>query len=345
MSVPYQWGRAMVMVGSRRPARPPLSACNWRRSVDPDPDFATSKSGEVVFLLDTPLKAGASREFTLTFGTPTTNPTKALVIASDGTDEGHDARIVKSAAQTFKYQKTAGAFSSLEDPSGADWIDHHHEDHPSSSGEWRGVPNFEVASMLLPPGHDLERLRPAPVRAGAPELARRRDQRRRRYLQEGQLERALRHLPGRATFTMEEAADTYWMMYASGGPAGKNMADAAKQYMYDSAGTKTFMTKAFDVKAGEQKEQHYIVVDPDTKQSMFFIHHDGNAMVHYQRQSTMTVMGFGRQPNPHVHGHLDGRPHVSIGIVQNGLDFAEQQTRAKGLIEQHRRSVDVTLVE
>ena len=57
----------------------------------------------------------------------------------------------------------------------------------------------------------------------------------------------------------------------------------------------------------------------------------------------MTVMGFGRQPNPHVHGHLDGRHTFSIGIVQNGLDFAEQQTRAKGLI--HPMTVDVKLVE
>ena len=114
-------------------------------SVDPDPDFATSKSGEVVFLLDTPLKAGASREYTLTFGsTPTTNPTKALVIASDGTDEGQAARIIKSAAQTFKYEKSAGAFSSLEDPNGADWIDNHpHAVAPGSAGEYRGVPNFE----------------------------------------------------------------------------------------------------------------------------------------------------------------------------------------------------------
>ena len=312
-------------------------------SVDPDPDFATSKSGEVVFLLDTPLKAGASREFTLTFGpTPTTNPTKALVIASDGTDEGHDARIVKSAAQTFKYQKSAGAFSSLEDPSGADWIDHHHEDHPSSSGEWRGVPNFEVGVpccyhpdmtsnvyVPLPSGPVRQSWRGLVINDGG-ELSKK-----------GNWSARFDIYPDRATFTMEEAADTYWMMYESGGPAGKNMADAAKQYMYDSAGTKTFMTKAFDVKAGEQKEQYYIVVDPDTKQSMFFIHHDGNAMVHYQRQSTMTVMGFGRQPNPHVHGHLDGRHTFSIGIVQNGLDFAEQQTRAKGLI--HPASVDVKL--
>ena len=41
------------------------------------------------------------------------------------------------------------------------------------------------------------------------------------------------------------------------------------------------------------------------------------------------------------HGALDGRHTLSLGIVQNGLDFAEQQTRAKGLI--HPASVDVKL--
>ena len=41
------------------------------------------------------------------------------------------------------------------------------------------------------------------------------------------------------------------------------------------------------------------------------------------------------------HGALDGRHTLSLGIVQNGLDFAEQQTRAKGLI--HPACVDVKL--
>ena len=78
---------------------------------------------------------------------------------------------------------------------------------------------------------------------------------------------------------------------------------------------------------------------------MFFVHHEGNAKVYYTPQSTMTVFGFGRDPSlsKFPHGALDGRHTLSLGIVQDGLDFAEQQTRAKGLI--HPASVHVKLVE
>ena len=313
-------------------------------SVDPDPDFATSKSGEVVFLLDSALKAGASREYTLTFGsTPTTNPTKALVIALDGTDEGQDARIVKSAAQTFKYEKTAGAFSSLEDPSGADWIDNHpHSVAPGSAGEYRGVPNFERGHKCcyhpqmtsnvytpLPSGPVRQSWRATVVNGGE--------------YKSGNWSARFDVYPDRATITMEENADTYWMMYESGGPVGKSMADAKTQYIARPDGSQTTMDKGFAVAENKEAEQFYSMCDPATKQSMFFVHHEGNAKVYYTPQSTMTVFGFGRDPSlsKFPHGALDGRHTLSLGIVQNGLDFAEQQKRAKGLI--HPASVDVKL--
>ena len=312
-----------------------------RLRFDPDPDFATSKSGEVVFLLDTLLKAGASREYTLTFGpSPTTNPTKALVIASDGTDEGQAARIIKSAAQTFKYEKTAGAFSSLEDPAGADWIDN----HPTggSAGSYRGVPNFErgndccyhpqMTSNIynpLPSGPVRQSWRATVINGGE--------------YTSGNWSARFDVYPDRATITMEENADTYWMMYESGGPVGKSMADAKTQYIARPDGSQTTMDKGFAVAENKEAEQFYSMCDPATKQSMFFVHHEGNAKVYYTQQSTMTVFGFGRDPtlSKFPHGALDGRHTLSLGIVQNGLDFAEQQTRAKGLI--HPASVDVKL--
>ena len=313
---------------------------------DPDPDYATSKSGEIVFLLDTLLKAGSSREYTLTFGpAATTNPTKALVIASDGTDEGQDARIVKSAAQTFKYEKTAGAFSSLEDPSGADWIDNHpHSVAPGSAGEYRGVPNFERGHKCcyhpqmtsnvytpLPSGPVRQSWRGIVINNGG------------EGYKQGNWSARFDVYPERATITMEENADTYWMMYESGGPVGKSMADAKTQYIARPDGSQTTMDKGFAVAENKEAEQFYSMCDPATKQSMFFVHHEGNAKVYYTPQSTMTVFGFGRDPSlsKFPHGALDGRHTLSLGIVQNGLDFAEQQKRAKGLI--HPASVDVKL--
>ena len=49
----------------------------------------------------------------------------------------------------------------------------------------------------------------------------------------------------------------------------------------------------------------------------------------------MTVFGFGRDPSlsKFPHGALDGRHTLSLGIVQDGLDFAEQ------LFDRHRIAV------
>ena len=137
----------------------------------------------------------------------------------DGTDEGQDARIVKSAAQTFNTRSPPA-------PSPRSRTQVARLDRPSHGGAWirRRVPRraeLRARPMLLPPADDVERLRAAAERPGATELARHRHQQRRRGLQ-GQLVGALRRVPDRATITMEENADTYWMMYESGGPSGSH---------------------------------------------------------------------------------------------------------------------------
>ena len=81
---------------------------------------------------------------------------------------------------------------------------------------------------------------------------------------------------------MEENADTYSVMYESGGPVGKSMADAKTQYIARPDGSQTTMDNGCAV--AENKEGRLFTLDaadPATKQSMFFVHHEGNAKVYY----------------------------------------------------------------
>ena len=85
------------------------------------------------------------------------------------------------------------------------------------------------------------------------------------------------------------------------------MADAKTQYIARPDGSQTTMDKGFAVAENKEAEQFYSMCDPATKQSMFFVHHEGNAKVYYTQQSTMTVFGFGRDPilSKFPHGALE----------------------------------------
>ena len=136
-----------------------------------DRRIATRSRARLSSLLDTLLKAGASRRTRSVRADAHHEPDKGVGGRADGTDEGQDARIIKSAAQTFKYQKSAAPRASLEDPQRRR-LDRQPPGRRADPPRARRAELRARQRLLLPPADDLERLRAAAVRPGAPELAR-----------------------------------------------------------------------------------------------------------------------------------------------------------------------------
>jgi hypothetical protein len=70
-------------------------------------------------------------------------------------DEGQDCFIIGTTEATYYYQKAAGAFSSITDLNGKDWIDYNTYNGFDPASAFRGLPSLSFADSLGHPGFTL----------------------------------------------------------------------------------------------------------------------------------------------------------------------------------------------
>ena len=301
-----------------------------------DYDAAHNAAGELVLLLSGETAAGASRNITVSFGsTKVLNPTTPLVnVSTRCDDEGEACLLISTHAQAWKYQLLGGAFSSLLGPDGKNWISY--KPSGGSNGSYRGVPNLyngkdrAGGSCCLHPGDNNSRT--AMLRGG-------RDAPIRVRLESTVANNTAGHAgdwrvwwdiyPEYATVSVKEtpAGAGYWFMYEAT-PHGAIVPDS--QYMYQPDGTKLPLSQRWDKALGE--EDYVVIADPPSQSSIFLVHHEGGALntEFWPMNGQMTVMGFGRKNLDqlfHGPGHS-----LSLGIVQQGLEFPAMQQRVRGII-------------
>ncbi len=71
---------------------------------------------------------------------------------TSGSDQGQDCFIITTTIATYSYQKSAGAFSSIQDMNGLDWIDYNTNNGIDPSSALRGLPGLAYSDSIGHPG-------------------------------------------------------------------------------------------------------------------------------------------------------------------------------------------------
>ena len=297
---------------------------------DPSEDFdaTTRATGKLVIFAPGIIASRSARYFHLYFdiaggkSTPT-SLIPLVTIKDDVVDEGQLSYQISNSTGSFFFQKEAGAFSSLVDNQGNDWIDY----HPTgkAAGNYRGIPNLVYPESHFHPGSVTATstiINRGPVKITV-----------RSETADGLWQLTWEFYPETATMTVLNAAKPYWFLY-EGTPGG--ILDTSKDFMVRSDGVTTPLSQSWN---GDLAGDEWVFFsDPGVKRSLFLAQHDQNDSVDSYRplEDQMTVFGFGRKQTG-LNSYLNQIPaRFTIGLIER-TDY----NGAAELINSSIKSLDV----
>ena len=286
---------------------------------DPGPgyDATTNAVGELVVEVAAPTSAAEDRRYLVYFDTPSAGAPGTAVadqveVATAVVDEGLPAMSITTPTGTWWYQTEAGGFSSLVDPTGADWISW--STASGASGQYRGIPNLVYPAGWFHPGatgHTTTLEVDGPLRTTFATTS-----------PDGLWAMQWDVFPTRAVGTVIEHDANYWFLY-EGTPGGAVETDSDFYALSDGASSPLTGSFSSDIAAPEWVQ----FGDPVVDRSLFLIHHDDDAATdsYYTLADEMTVFGFGRSGLSRHMGGNDRR--FTVGL----LDTADQQAAAASI--------------
>jgi hypothetical protein len=295
-----------------------------------DFNASTNAAGVVALLMKGNTDANAMRFYhvyfdtTGTFAPATFQP--LVTVTDNQSDEGLAAVKIQTTTATYFYQKQAGAFSSILDRDGNDWVGFNPTPGSQGSGEDRGIPTggggfhpgFNNGTTTIVNSGPLKTTLITDRTSDAGEAWRMRWD----------------IYPTYAVGTMLVAPRPYWFLY-EGVPGGSiDLSD----FVVRSDGTQTEINQSWteDNGLGAQSGQEWAYfADGAVNRFMFFAHNDTDNLTDSYfllPGGQMTVFGFGRHnldtfmtavPNHFTIGLADGGSNVAAaGGVINGASVA-----------------------
>ncbi len=273
-------------------------------------DAAVNAAGMLIVLMNGTTPPGATRRFDVYFETvggsftpPSISPLVSVV--ENSWDEGQDAFGIFSGSATYYYQKEAGAFSSVVDADGNDWVNYNPDPGSGSAGNFRGIPNAVFPEGHFHPGATSSTstvVSAGPLKATIHSVT-----------NDGKWECTWEIFPRYARMTMLKADHNFWFLY-EGAPGG--VLDGNIDFSVRSTGEST---PAFDPWTGDIPGNEWVYfTDPFVGRSLYFSHLEGDDETdsYYPLEGNMTVFGFGRAG---TNTYLSSVPaHLVIGFMESG---------------------------
>jgi hypothetical protein len=248
--------------------------------LDSDVPSQRDEDGMLTFLMKGITRAGASRQFRVSFEKP--KPVKAQLGVQDVSSyQGQDSFRIAAPGATYVYHKAGAGFASLLDRDGNDWISYRPEG--GSDGKYRGIPNLIHPEGDFHPGglNSASRITTGPVKVAIASETR-----------DGKWAGRWDIYPQFARFTVLHAGHPYWFLY-EGTPGGK--LDLDRDYWVRSSGDKLPVSESWSGSLPAPKWVYF--GDEALRRVLFVIQHEDNQAQDqfWQMQGNMTVFGFGRQ--------------------------------------------------
>ncbi|HEY7090883.1 MAG TPA: hypothetical protein VH518_22490 [Tepidisphaeraceae bacterium] len=294
-------------------------------------DASSNASGNLVFLLKGDTSGKAVRKFHVYFDTaadiPSASVTQLVSITDNVLDQGMKSVRIRTQTATYYYQKLAGAFSSIVDNGGNDWINWNPDDSPGSAGEFRGFPNMGTDSFHAGENLGMKTVvvSQGPLKATIETTSPAGDKVRWEFY------------PTFARMTVLEATQKYYVMY-EGTPGGSvDNGDHIVRSNLKSTWIGKDFTQAGGMGAGNGEEWVYFR-DPSVGTDgryLFLAHNTADKIEdsYWLMDNNMTVFGFGRHNNPNYappEKLLSGRNVFTIGIADGGQDYSATRVAING---------------
>lgn len=295
-----------------------------------DPPLNPASPESLTILLQGTTAANAQRTYHLYFDVEgadsfTPQTVSPLVTFTDNvTDEGWASYKIQTDQATYFYHKQGGGFSSLLDKNGNDWISY--SAVPEAAGDYRGIPNLVHPSDggYFHPGRTgivSSILSKGPLKA---------------VIYSHTADKAWETLweiyPAYARLTVIKAATNYWFLY-EGTPGG--ILETASDFNVRPDGTQTLTETTWK---GDLSPEWVYFSDPTINRSLFFAHHEDDAIVDSYRpmDGLMTVFGFGRDGSSRF---LSKVPSLFTFGLKDGVEL----TTIKSAINSAYRDVSITV--
>ncbi len=286
----------------------------------PGYNASSNASGTLMFIMSGTTGASAARHYHIYFdhGTgflPKIFPNQLLITTVFW--EGQNSYRVTSPLATYYYHIQGAGFASMIDNNGNDWISY----HPTggAAGSYRGIPNM---GDWAHPGYtngtsSIQYQGPIHVRVYSQTLS-------------GGYKAYWDFFPGYVRMTLTDRADNYWLLY-EGTPNGQF---DASDYWKPATGGRYTLDETY-----EGQFQWAYFGDISTRRALYMIHHEVDALPdgHRPMEGSMTVFGFGREPDPsNVLRWMNAVPQrMTFG-------FAEDSSQAPAVIEAAFRDLQIS---
>jgi hypothetical protein len=293
-------------------------------------DARLNASGTLVLMLKGETAADTVRKFHVYFDTaglfPAPRFQRVVTVADGVSDAGAASLRITTPSATYFYNKTGGAFSSILDRDGNDWLGYDAAAGSGSAGEFRGMPNLRPDSFHA--GDDLA-IRTRLVAAGALKAT---------IESNDAAGNAIRWeiYPGFARATVLKMNQHYYFMY-EGTPGGSVNGN---ELVVRSNGNATSIGKPFahTQGMGAHNDQSWLYFhDPSAGSDgryLFLAHHSADQLEdsYWLMDGRMTVFGFGRHNVPGLAPErlLSGQNVFTIGLHDGGADFAAASDHING---------------
>lgn len=234
-----------------------------------------------------------------------------IILSEHEEDEGQAAYKIETERATYFYQPEAGAFSSMIDNEGHDWISFNRSEGPK--GMYRGIPNLVFPGDIFHPGYQHCRS----------EITKNTDQQVSIQSTSNDNEWSCTWdiYPTYATLTVTQADSNYWFLY-EGTPGGSFSEE--DDYYVTSDGKRRACSEPLKEQVLPSPEWVYFG-DRNTERTLFLLHHTADEAVdQYYPMDGMTVWGFGRNYQC-CEKYLEDTPNrFTIGFVETDQPEAVQ---------------------
>jgi hypothetical protein len=287
-----------------------------------DPPSNPAYSGSLTILMEGTTAANTQKRYHLYFdlegaGSFTPQSVTPLVFLTDNvTDAGLASYKIQTNETTYYYHKQGGGFSSLVDKDNLDWISYSSD--LGSAGVYRGIPNMVYPSDggYFHPGNTgvvSSILSKGPLKV---------------VIYSETADKAWQTLweiyPEYARLTVLKAATYYWFLY-EGTPGG--ILETTSDFIVRPDGTMTLAETSWK---GDLSPEWLFFSDPTSGRSLYFAHHQDDAIVDSYRpmNDEMTVFGFGRDLSSRFlsqtpsHFTMGFKDSVELAAMSNTINSA-----------------------
>ncbi len=256
-----------------------------------DEDAPGASTGDLLFQLPGALPAHGTRKVVVSFDhaasgafSPQVGPAGAVTV-SDTTDEGQNVYKISTPRADWYLQKKAGAFSSVVDAGGVDWVGWHPKDVAAQfAGEYRGI--GQLNDHWFHPDKDVDATNTNMTVQSTGSMKATFQGSTNGYTQKIEVYPTFT----RSTFTAT-GADPWWFLY-EGTPGGDSAIQSGAGTVYRSDGGSAAFNGNFSTDMGAPSWVGFAV--PGQNRTMFFSHGQSDGEEGYHSSGQMTIFGFGR---------------------------------------------------